>query len=508
MKTKKNAYAKLHDLSRNAAVLSSVYQLLEWDQETYLPSEGISYRARQIEALATLVHKEKTSPRFAKALDQLIAIDTGEIQDDRLSPAQIAALKRWRRDYLKAVKLPPSFVKAFAQTTSQAIHTWASARKKSDFSLFAPFLEKIVALSRKKADFLGFKEHPYDALLDGFEPEMTTAFLIPLFSNLKIALTDLLKKIHIKAPPSDSFLQGDFSHAKQLAFARKLLSAMGFHPSSARLDESNHPFCSGISPKDTRMTTHVHLEALMKNIFAVLHEGGHGLYHQGLPEEHYGTPLSESASLGIDESQSRFWETIIGHSLPFWKHFYPQLQKEFPEKFMDIPLHEFHAAINSVKPSFIRIHADEVTYSLHIIIRFEIEKALLEGQIKTKEIPEIWNEKMREYLGISPHDDALGCLQDIHWSMGAIGYFPTYTLGNLYAAQIFEVFEKTHPTWKEKVEAGDLLFIGSWLKSEIHRYGREFTPQELIVKVTGKQLTEKPYLNYLNRKFGALYHLD
>jgi carboxypeptidase Taq len=508
MNKTKGAYEKLHDLSRHIAILSSVYQLLEWDQETYLPSDAIFHRARQIETMASLIHKEKTSARFAKALQELIDIETGEILNTNLSSAQIAALKEWRRDHLKTVKLPSSFVKTFAQTTSQATHIWAIAKKTNDFALFAPYLEKIVNLCRKKADFLGFKEHPYDALLDLFEPEMTTSFLIPLFSKLRISLSELLKMIGTQPIPSDSFLHGEFSHARQMRFAEELLKAMGFQRSSSRLDESNHPFCNGIAPKDTRMTTRINPDALMNNIFAVLHEGGHGLYHQDLPEDQYGSPLAESISLGIDESQSRFWETLIGHSLPFWKCFYPKLQKEFSEKLSGIHINEFYRAINIVRPSFIRIHADEVTYSLHIILRFELEKALIEGQLKVKDVPQMWNERMRDYLGISPQDNSIGCLQDIHWSMGAFGYFPTYTLGNLYAAQIFEAFERAYSGWRERVETGDLLFIRNWLASEIHRYGRQFTPHQLIVKVTGKALSEAPYIHYLHRKFTALYHLE
>jgi carboxypeptidase Taq len=289
-----------------------------------------------------------------------------------------------------------------------------------------------------------------------------------------------------------------------MRFAHLLLKSMGFAPESARLDQTMHPFCSG-TPFDTRMTTHVHHENPMSNFFAVLHEGGHGLYCQGLPVEQFGSPLCESASLGIDESQSRFWETLIGHSRPFWRYFLPLLEEQFAEQLGGIDLDSFYRAINIVKPSYIRIHADEVTYSLHVIIRFEIEKSLIEGTMKVKDLPEVWGEKMREYLGIVPRSDAEGCLQDIHWSMGAMGYFPTYTLGNIYAAQLFSTFAKDHPDWEEKVGSGELHFIRQWMQEKIHRWGRRYTPTELIRHATGSGLSELPYIAYLEKKFGALY---
>ena len=262
-----------------------------------------------------------------------------------------------------------------------------------------------------------------------------------------------------------------------------------------------------MQPKDTRMTTRIHPGNIMMNLGAVLHEGGHGLYNMNLPLEHYGSPLGEQVSLGIDESQSRWWETLIGQSRSFWQHFFPLLQQEFPQQFSDVPLDDFYRAINSVKAGFIRIDADEVTYNLHIVVRFEIEKALMEGTLKVKEIPDAWNEKMRTYLGICPEFPSQGCLQDVHWSLGYIGYFPTYTLGNLYSAQFFETFETAHPNWKERVSHGSLDFIGEWLKENIHRYGRQFQSNALCERVTGKPLSPEPYINYLTKKYRGLYLL-
>lgn len=503
-----SAYDKLLALSKSATLMGAIHSLLDWDQETYMPKEGIELRSLQIEKIASLCHREKTSTSYAKALSSLIDLKTGEIADSSLSPAQMAALREWKRDYLQAVKLPNAFVKQFAKTTSAACHAWQTAREHNDFQAFAPHLEKIVSLSRKKADLLGYEAHPYDALLDLYEPEMKTAFLTPLFSKLKIALSQLLKEISTVPQFNEDFLYRHCPKYKQLDFAHKILFKMGFRPGSSRLDTSAHPFCTGMNPNDTRMTTKVHPESLMACIGAVLHEGGHGLYSMNRPIEHYGSPLAESLSLGIDESQSRWWETLIGQSRPFWEHFFPLLQEEFPEQFSGIKLEEFHHAINVVKPGYIRIDADEVTYNLHIIVRFEIEKGLIEGSIKVKQVPEIWNAKMREYLGICPEFDGQGCLQDIHWSLGFMGYFPTYTLGNLYSVQFFETFEKAHPNWREHVAQGSLDFIRDWLKENIHRHGRQYTPEELCKRITGRALSEEPYVNYLREKYRRLYRIS
>ncbi len=497
-------YKKILEISKEATVLASISGILEWDQETYMPPAAIGLRSQQIEMMAHLVHKHRISPRFKGALAKLIDLQTGTIAYDTLSQEQMAALREWRRDYLKTACLPAAFVKKLASTTSQALHAWADAKQHNRFRNFQPHLEKILTLLRKKADLLGFQEHPYDALLDLYEPEMTVGQLVPLFGRLKIALMTLLKNTQAKPRAHDQFLHQHYPPAAQMRFGQLLLKAMGFEAENSRLDQSMHPFCSGLAPSDTRMTTHIHEEIPMANFFAVLHEGGHGLYHQGLPEEHFGSPLGESVSLGIDESQSRWWETLIGHSYPFWQHFFPLLQEEFSEQLGGINLDTFYQAINIVRPSLIRIHADEVTYNLHIIIRFEIEKALIEGTLKTKEIPEVWNEKMREYLGVEPQSDSEGCLQDIHWAMGGIGYFPTYTLGNLYAAQLFETFCAQHPNWESRLHHGDLAFIRTWLEEKIYRFGRQYPPTELIQRATGHPLSEQPYIAYLTKKFNGI----
>lgn len=508
MTKKKNpSYQKITELSTRAALFSGISSLLEWDQETLMPKGAIEIRSKQVELIASLAHKEKTSKEFAKSLSDLIDLETGNFLTDNLTDREAAAVREWRRDYIKAVKLPSSFIEEFAKATSAATHAWAEAKGKNDFKAFQPHLEKIVGLNRKKADILGYKDHPYDALIDGFEPTMTTNVITVLLERLKIPLTDLLRKILTKHQPDSSFLYREYPHELQFAFGKKVLAAMGFEKQFSRLDESAHPMCVPLQPYDTRMTTRIHLNHPLQNILSCVHEGGHGLYHSNLPADCYGTPLAEAASLAIDESQSRTWETIIGRSLPFWQHFFPLLKEAFPENLGDVRLEDFYKAVNTVKPTMIRTESDEVTYNLHIMVRFEMEKGLIEGSIPVEKVPEEWNKKMREYLSITPKANSEGCLQDIHWALGAIGYFPTYTLGNLYAAQFFEVFAAEHPNWKEKIAEGNLSLLANWQKEHIHRYGREYLPEDLCEKITGKPLSEKPFLKYLEAKYTPLYHL-
>jgi len=505
--SEKNSYQKLCALSKDGALLTTISHILGWDQETKMPHDAIELRSEQNELIASLIHKEKTNPEFAKTLRTLIDLDTGSFLTPELTKQQQAALREWRRDYLQAVKLPNAFVEEFAKATSASIHAWQKARPENDFKSFQPHLEKIIDLNLQKADYLGYKDHPYDALADFFEPEMTTQTLTNVFEKLKIPLMDLLKKIQTKVDPDASFLRKDYPHDKQIAFTKQLLSDMGFHKGISRLDESAHPMCIPIHPKDMRMTTRVSTSDVLSNILSCAHEGGHGLYHIQVPEETFGTPLCDAASLAIDESQSRTWETFIARSLPFWTHYFPLLQKAFPEQLGSISLEAFYKAINIVEPSMIRVESDEVCYNLHVLLRFEIEKALLEKTIKSADIPEIWNEKMREYLSITPKALSEGCMQDIHWAMGAFGYFPTYTLGNLYAGQFFETFSSDHPNWNEKLATGDLAFIREWQKENIHQFGRQYLPEELCQKVSGQSLSEKPYMDYLTKKYTALYHL-
>lgn len=498
-------YQALFTHSKKIRLLDSISHLLEWDQETYMPLKGSGVRADQLELMASLSHQEKTSPNFKKALSKLIDLKSGKIDAKNLTLPQKAALREWRRDFLKAVALPNDFVKSFARHTCEAMVIWAEARKTDNFSLFAPYLEKIIDMSRQKADYLGFKSHPYDALLDCFEPDTKTTEIDSLFKKLKPTIKSLLGKIVASKQVDDKFLHGKFDAEKQLDFGRQLLKAMGYDLEKGRLDLSNHPFSMSLHPSDSRVTTRIHRTSLFDSISAVLHEGGHSLYEMGLMPEYYGSPLCEAISLGIHESQSRLWETRIGQSKPFWKHFLPPLKKEF-KKLEKVTLDQFYKAINRVSPSFIRVEADEVTYSLHVILRFELEKKLIEGSLTVADLPDAWNYLMKDYLGIEPETDREGCLQDIHWSMGAFGYFPTYTLGNLYAAHFFQAFEKDFPDWETRVSKGELLFLREWLKEKIHQHGRFYSAADLLKKVSGQKLSEAPYLAYLTKKYQGIYH--
>ncbi len=497
-------YEAVTEFGKKLKTLTSLKALLEWDQETKMPSGGVEFRSNQLEMLSGLIHEKLTSSELNNLLSPLIDMDSGDLVDsDSLDLSQKAALREWRKDVLKAKKLPDRLVKEFSKTTPLAIHAWAKAKEENSFEIFAPHLEKIIDLSKEKAQHLGYEFSPYDALLDEYEPKMTSQKLTKLFSEIKPKLLDLVKT-HSKKIDS-SFLYGDFDAQKLMSFNKELLDKMGLNKDFYRLDLSNHPFCLSMHPRDVRLTTHINSSDLVAgNISAVIHEAGHALYEMGLPIEHFGTPLCEALSMGIHESQSKFWETMIGQSFEFWEHFFPTLQKLFPENLKDISLDEFYKAINIVKPSFIRIHADEITYNLHVILRFEIEKALLSDELKVSEIPEAWNDKMQSYLGIVPKTFSEGCLQDIHWSCGLFGYFPTYLLGNLYAGQLYHNFRKTHLDYNTKIAQGNLLFIRDYLKKNVHEFGRYYSQEELIKNATGETLNPEYFIQYLDSKYSTL----
>jgi len=503
METEKN-FDRLLQLSKQARILEGVSSILDWDQETYMPDGASGIRSEQVKTLAGVIHRIKTGKKFGTALNKLIDVNKGSYLSKSFSEEQKAALREWRRDYLHNTSLPTKFIEDFTKLTSQAIIAWREAKEQDSFQHFAPSLEKIVTMCRRKADLLGYKEHPYDALLDLYEPDMTTKEVSTLFDGLRLALSPLIKKIE-NHPVDHAFLFGKWDKTKQLAFGKTLLDHMGYSFTNGRLDCSVHPFSSSSHPTDSRITTRIHPTSLMSSIFAVLHEGGHGLYEMGLPVEWYGNPLGNARSLGVHESQSRWWETRIGLSRPFWKYFFPQLQDTFKGPLKNVSFEQFYRGINKVMPSFIRIEADEMTYPMHVILRFELEKGLIEGTLKVKDIPEAWNDTMERYLGITPPSFQQGCLQDIHWSMGGFGYFPTYTLGNIYAAHLFEAFEKDQPQWEKEVEKGELLFIKNWLADKIYRHGSFYSTRDLLEKASKKKLSSKAYLDYLTKKFSQLY---
>lgn len=498
-------YQSLHEISRHARVLQGITALLDWDQETYMPPGAAENRAEQFKVMAGLVHRERTSPKFKNALQKLVDIESGHVLVEGLTYAQKAALREWRRDYLIETALSSKFVEEFAQLTSQSIVAWRNAKQENNFQLFAPYLEKLMHMSRQKADFLGYEKHPYDALLDHYEPGITSEEVNNLFVHIRTHLSPLIKKIKSAPQVNDKFLFGAWDRDKQIAFSHRLLDAMGYNKNYGRLDFSSHPFSSSSHPTDSRITTRMETKSIIDNIFVVLHEGGHGLYEMGLPQDQYGTPLGDSRSLGIHESQSRWWETRMGMSLPFWKYYLPLLKETFKGLLDTVTVEEFYRAINKVEPAFIRVDADELTYPLHVILRFELEKDLIEGVLSVRDLPDAWNAKMEEYLGIIPPTNKQGCLQDIHWAMGGIGYFPTYTLGNLFAAHLFNGFAIDHPDWSSRVEAGDLSFVKLWLHEKVFKHGKEYRSLELIEKATGKPFSADPYIHYLKQKYTQIY---
>ena len=491
--------------------INSAASILSWDQETYMPAGGGEARAEQISTLQGIAHQKLVSPEIEQLLADWIDPQTGEIRDNPMDAWDESArslLREVWRDYSRAKKLPSDFVIALSRECSLAQQVWAEAKENHVFSQFLPNLRRVLSLKREEAEYLGYRDSPYNALLDVYEPDSTIATLRPLFAQIKGRLVPLLRKIQqSSAQIDDTILFHPFDQARQLEFGRMVLIAMGYDFERGRLDLSAHPFTTSFHPTDVRVTTRVHEHDLQSCLFSCIHEGGHGLYDQGLDPAHFGTPLGDSVSLGIHESQSRMWENCVGRSRAFWRFFYPMLQQTFHHQLRALDGEQFYAAINRVKPSLIRVEADELTYNLHIMLRFEIEQDLIEGRTRPEDLPWIWNQKVEEYLGVVPSHDAEGVLQDVHWSLGAFGYFPTYTLGNLYSVQFYEQAKLEIPHLEDEIAAGQLMVLQRWLGQNIHRWGRMFTPDHLVQRVTGKSLDPEPFLSYVERKYGELYRL-
>ena len=500
-------YIALLEKSKTIQTYHSILSLLHWDQETYMPPGAIQYRSEQIALLSSLAHEEKTSLSYKKLLAKLVHLPSGKIKKKPLSASEHVIIREWRKDFLRANKLPVSFVKAFSQLTSESSQIWFTAKKQNNFTLFAPFLDRIIQMNREKASILGFEDHPYDALLETHEPSMTTTKITHIFAGLRKELLSLLHKISNAKAPDARFLTKKVDDEKQKEIGEWIASLMPCDSAYTRLDTSSHPFSSAMHPHDSRITTRFLPNHFISNIFSVLHEAGHSMYEMGLPLQHFGTPLCHSASLSVHESQSRWWETLIGRSFPFWKHLYPTLQNKLPTLLNKVPLSQFYQAIHYVRPSFIRVEADEVTYGLHVILRFELEKELISGSLSVHDLPEAWDAKFMQFFGIKPPSVSQGCLQDIHWSLGEFGYFPTYALGNILAAHLFTSFAKDHPDWKERLEQGDLAFIRSWLQQNVHQWGRRYNYNELGKRATGKSVDETAFCNYLKKKYTEIYNL-
>jgi len=507
LKTVNDLTTRLLEIQR----INSAASLLSWDQETYMPAGGGEARAEQISTLQGIAHQKLVSPEIERLLASWLDPETGETQDtpgETWDEPSRSLLREVWRDYSRAKKLPSDFVIKLSRECSLAQQVWAEAKENHAFSQFLPNLRTVLSLKREEAEYLGYRDSPYNALLDVYEPGSTIEALRPLFAQIKGRLVPLLKKIQ-QSPIQidDTILFHTFDQARQLEFGRMVLIAMGYDFERGRLDLSAHPFTTSFHPTDVRVTTRVHEHDLQSCLFSCIHEGGHGLYDQGLDPRYFGTPLGDSVSLGIHESQSRMWENCVGRSRAFWRFFYPMLQQTFHHQLRSLDGEQFYAAINRVKPSLIRVEADELTYNLHIMLRFEIEQDLIEGRTRPEDLPGIWNRKMEEYLGIVPSNDAEGVLQDVHWSFGAFGYFPTYTLGNLYSVQFYEQAKLEIPHLEDEIAAGQLMVLQRWLGQKIHRWGRMFTPDHLSRRVTGKSLNPEPFLSYVEKKYGELYKL-
>ena len=502
MSNAQTAYHELLTLLREVAVFGSIGSLLGWDERVQMPAKGAEHRSNQSSLLARKVHEQFTSPK----VDELLRIvESGDLAGD----GEIAAnIRETRRQYDRATKLPGSLVEEMAKTEVMAQNAWGDARSKNDFPAFQPWLEKWLDLKIQQANCYGYTGHIYNALLEDFEPGETAENLSLVFESLRAPLVELIGKIVAsgrKAPLE--ILERNYPAAGQAALARQAAAAVGFDFNAGRLDVSLHPFCSGIGPGDTRMTTRYDEKYFGDAFFGVLHETGHGLYDQGLPTAKFGSPMGEAISLGIHESQSRMWENLVGRSRAFWTFFMPKARAVFPDQLKDVTEDQWYFAVNDVRPSLIRTESDEATYNLHILLRFELEKAMLTGDLKPADLPAAWNEKMQKYLGVTVPDNARGCLQDIHWSGGALGYFPTYTLGNLYAAQFFEQAAKDLGDLQGQISRGDFTPLLGWLRKNIHSQGKRYRADELVKRITGKPLSAEPLLNHLKSKASELYKI-
>ncbi|HEX6751704.1 MAG TPA: carboxypeptidase M32 [Longimicrobium sp.] len=499
------AYDELRRLLRETATLQSASSIIGWDQETYMPPAAAQLRAEQSALMSSLIHERRTSPRLGELLAECEA-DAGLAAD----PEAAANLRGIRRDFDHATKLPPDLVRELAETTSRAMNVWREARERNDFATFAPWLEKIVALTRRRAEAIGWPEggEMYDALLDEFEPGMTTAEINRTFAALRAGLTPLIRAVaESGVQPDTAWQRTPIPVDRQAAFNVELVRRMGFDLQAGRLDVSAHPFCDGIGPGDTRLTTRYAEDQFPSALSGTMHETGHAMYEQNLPKaDRFGQPLAEAASTGIHESQSRMWENLVGRSRPFWEWALPEIQRAFAPSGLDaLDLETAYRGMNVVQPNLIRIDSDETTYNLHIMLRFDLERALLSGDLAVGDLPEAWNERIRADLGLEVPDDARGCLQDIHWSMGALGYFPTYTLGNLYAAQFWSALRQALPTLDDDLRRGEFGALLAWLKENVHRHGRRFSAPELCERITGSRLSHEPLLRYLEAKVRPIY---
>lgn len=490
----KERLGEVADIGRAASVLG-------WDQQVNMPPGGNEARGQQLATLSKIAQEKFITDEVGRLIDDLKQEFDGA-DTDEAALVRVAA-----RNYDKAKRVPPSFIAEQAIVTSKAFEAWREAKSKSDFSIFRPHLEKVVELIHKYISFFPAGEHPYDTLLDDYEPGMKTEDVKQIFNGLRPKQVKLIKAIAGSKQVKDDFLFKRFNEKKLNDFGVDVITKFGYDWTRGRQDKAPHPFETTFSVNDVRITTRYEDDNPLAMLFSTMHESGHAMYEQGINPAYERTPLAGGTSLAVHESQSRMWENLVGRSLPFWEHFYPTFKKTFAAQLDGVSLKSFYKAINKVEPSLIRVNADEATYNLHIMLRLELEIGMVEGTIAVKDLPEIWNTKMQEYLGITPPNDAQGVLQDIHWSGGAIGYFSTYALGNLVSAQLWEKIRKDIRNLDDQIRKGDFSELLGWLRNNIHQHGQKYQPQQLVEKVTGSKISPEPYVRYLTKKYSEIYGL-
>jgi carboxypeptidase Taq len=496
------AYDELLGRLREDALLSSCAEVLAWDAETYLPPAGVAHRAEQLAYLAGLQHARATDPRLGELLAEL---ESSPLVRDPESDAAVNVRVR-RRAYDRLIRLPRALVEELTRTVSFAQQEWLQARAASEYERFRPWLERVVDLKCRQAACLGAGD-AYDTMLDEYEPGARADDLCRLFDVLRQELVPLAWELtHAPRQPRTAVLRRAYPVEAQRAFSERAAALLGFDFRRGRIDTTAHPFFSHIGPDDFRISTRFPARGF-DGFFSTLHELGHALYDQGLNPGHYGTPLGEGASLGVHESQARLWENAVGRGLAFWEFFFPLARAAFPAALRGVPLAEFHFAVNNVEPTPTRVEADEVTYNLHILVRFELERALVAGVLRAADVPAAWNEAYRHHLGVTPHSDVEGCLQDSHWADGLIGYFPTYAVGNLLAAQLFARARQDLGDLDAAFARGDFGGLRGWLQEHVYRHGRRYRPAELIARATGAPPDHRPLLDELRQKYGALYRI-
>ncbi len=497
---------QLHQIDREARLLERAIALLHWDMDINLPPKAVEERSDQLALLEGLSHEMLTGKINGRLLDDLGSTPENPGGDEGLSPAERDFLKVFRRNYDRLTKLPARFVKDAARAEGLSQPAWVKARKNNDFSIFLPHLKKMVEIARKKSSYWGY-ENTYDGLISIYEPDMTQEDISRLFTPLKDSLVKLIKQIQKAPQPNPDFLKLVYDVKKQETFNREVMNHIGFDEERGRLDVSVHPFTTSLGTDDVRITTRYVPDNMISSVFSTIHETGHALYELGFPREIQGTCLADGASMGIHESQSRLWENVIGRSREFWTPLYGRLQHLFQKQLDPVRIDDFIKAVNRVEPSCIRVDADEVSYSLHIILRFELEKQLFSGVLTPEDLPGAWRSMMKEYLGVDINTDTQGVLQDVHWSMGSFGYFPSYALGNLYGLQIWNRLKKDIPQVYTQIEAGSFREIQTWLRDTLYVWGKRLSPSDMLVKVTGKALSPAPFVQYIKDKYTDLYGL-